>query len=412
MKKIIKYYLNHHVSSIYLSIFQVKILVNYLISKKRRPDTYQIKSVMQNSSYINTFFGYYDKSPFNPSNSDLIIFHANNCKPWKKPEPEKPTSIILYDLNNKIILKEITRTNAWNWQQGSRTFWLNDSEVIYNQFDRQNKLYYSEIYNIKSETYRKNPLPVQDAYKDEYFISISYEALNITRPDYGYRCKKNKDLDLFSQKLLFTDLKSGKIDILCAVKDVLRSTSYSVEKITYPRFNHVSISPDGKRFVFLLRFYHKFELKHYLVLYDLEKNNSEILIEDQMISHYCWLDNNNILLWGVISKKGDYYILNLENQKLKCLDTGLSDGHPSMLDDKNFITDTYPDKSRLRKLLLVNLSTSKKKIIGEFLEPVKYISETRCDLHPHPDPEKQNVHIDRIVNGCRALTIISLKDLK
>jgi hypothetical protein len=409
----IKNYLKYHFPAAIFFGLKIRNWLFWQISKKNIADPAQDSILTLNlPGFKNTFFGYFDKSPFHPDDKDKVVFHANNCKAWKFPSTSIPTSIVLYDISKRKILKKITQTFSWNWQQGARLFWLNNQELIYNKYDPANNRYFSEIYNIVTNRFTSLPVPVQDAYKDEYFISISYEALNITRPDYGYRCKKNKDLDLFSQKLLFTDLKSGKIDILCAVKDVLRSTSYSVEKITYPRFNHVSISPDGKRFVFLLRFYHKFVLKHYLVLYDLEKNNFEILIEDQMISHYCWLDNNDILLWGVISKKGDYYILNLENQKLKCLDTGLSDGHPSMLDDKNFITDTYPDKSRLRKLLLVNLSTSKKKIIGEFLEPAKYINETRCDLHPHPDPEKQNVHIDRIVNGYRTLTIISLKDLK
>jgi hypothetical protein len=411
LKNRIKYLLKSHFLPLALIIVKIKKYLLYKLSRETsiiKNENY--KNIVLND-FKNTFFGYYDKTPFNPVDDRLMVFHANNQKPWKKPNSKVSASIILYDLEKKEIIKEISRSNAWNWQQGCRLFWLNESEIIYNKFNPENKLYYSETYNISSGKYKKHPLPIQDSYKDKYFISLSYEALNKTRPDYGYRNIYTKRLDLFSQKLIHYDLIRKEIKILCSVNDVLKMTSYysGTQPVTFPRFNHVSISPDGRSFVFLFRFYHKYNLKHNLFLYDLNSNKYKSLIEDQMISHYSWLDNDNILLWGEISGKGDYYILNVSEGRLKCIDTCLSDGHPVSLDETYFITDTYPDINRLRKLLKINLHSGKKEILGEFFEPVKFIGETRCDLHPHPSPDKLKIHLDSLENGFRILKIINLE---
>jgi len=415
MNNCIKNYLKYHFLAAVIYGLKIRNLLFWLISKEdiSCPVPDKIKSIKL-TEFRNTFFGYFDKSPFKPGDNNIIAFQANNCKPWHVPDARIPTSILLYDIGKNKILKEIAQTYSWNWQQGARLFWLNEQELIYNKYDPSHNCYFSEIYNVVSNKFKTFPVPVQDSFKDNYIITISYKALSCTRPDYGYRNHNNNGIDLLGEKIKIFYISEKKLKTLCSVSDLILLTEYApyLAEIKKPRVNHISISPQGDKFIFLLRFYYKFELKHYLFLFNLQTNETVLLSKDNMISHYCWLDKNNILLWGVISKKGDYYILNLENKSWKCLNTGLSDGHPSMLDDENFITDTYPDKSRLRKLLLVNLSTSKQKTIGEFFEPAKFISETRCDLHPHPDPEKQNVHIDRIVKGYRTLSIISLKDLK
>lgn len=411
MKKLIKYYLNNYFSSLYSFLLLIKFTLNYFSSSKRRCSACLKLSRLQIPGYCNTFFGYFDKSPFNPYNNNLMAFHANNAKPWRKPDASIPTSIVLYDIKNNKVIKEISKTNAWNWQQGARLFWLNKNKLIYNKFDDEAKIYFSEIYNIKENTYKKIPIPVQDAFNDNYLISISYQVLHKTRPDYGYRNLFSQP-DLYQAKLTCFDLVKEDMKILSSVEELIKLTRFKdqINKISYPRINHVSIAPDGLSFIFLLRFYYQFDLQHFLFYYDFQEDNFKILMQQDMISHYTWLEKNKILMWAVIDGNGDYYIYESDNGSLRYLNTGLSDGHPTKISDRKFITDTYPGKNRYRKLLLNDLESKKIDELAAFFEPLRFLGECRCDLHPHYYKQSGRIHVDTIKDSYRCLTILDLEN--
>ena len=72
------------------------------------------------------------------------------------------------------------------------------------------------------------------------------------------------------------------------------------------------------------------------------------------------------------------------------------------------IFDTYPNKSRMKKLFMYNMKSSDLKELGEFYEGLKYYNETRCDLHPGFSPDGKNIFIDSVHKGKRGLYIISI----
>jgi len=382
-----------------------KLLPTLFLSKKHCINTSQFITI-EVDGYKNTFFGYYDKSPINPDNKNLLIFHANNHNSKKKPSPISKTSIILFDLNN-FKYQEIGYTNAWNWQQGARLHWLNAKCLIYNFFDDSNKSYKASIYNIDNGKSYIIPYPVQDSYKDEYIISIDFSALNKTRPDYGYR----NIPEHFHHQLIYYNLKTKDtyilLDVNILAKQIIGVINFN--KFLY-RVNHVHISPDGDKFVFLFRYNIGSIRKHYLYLYRFLNNSFDLQLSNETISHYKWIDNVSIIYWGSYKGSTDYHILNTDSKKVINTKLRLVDGHPSIIDHNSFITDTYPDHRRRRNLFKIDLISNNIIKIASFYESPLYGGQTRCDLHPNYSSKFKIINVDVIIKGKRKLALLKLDD--
>ena len=72
------------------------------------------------------------------------------------------------------------------------------------------------------------------------------------------------------------------------------------------------------------------------------------------------------------------------------------------------VFDSYPDRSRMKHLYLYNLDKDNVQKIGEFLEPIGYFGETRCDLHPKWNNDGNKIFIDSIHEGKRKLYQINI----
>ena len=381
-------------------------LINYMQWIKNKKN-YKIKinhkyNLIELDEYKNTFFGYYDKTPFNSKNSNIIIFHANNYSSTKLPNPNIATDICMYNLKTKE-LKIIDTTYTWNWQQGARLHWLNEDEFIYNNINQNNELI-SKKFNIKALKYTEYKLPVQDSY-DNYFISIDYSILNKIRPDYGYRNKT-----ITKKNLYYYDIKKNTYKELVIITELIKKYigDFTQEEIK-GKINHVLISPDGKSFIFLFRYFLKKKRYHKLFKFNLETKKLTLLLDKSIISHYCWTDSKNIFFWGRIEDKSDYFILNTVTLDLVSKNTKLFDGHPNKINNNLILTDTYPDLSRIRKLMILDADNNKVDTIGEFFEPVSYVGETRCDLHPNISSDHKFIHCDTVFKNKRILCILEYK---
>lgn len=130
-----------------------------------------------------TFFGYYDKSPINQSNTH-IIFQSTIRETSKLPSPKYPVQVILYELStHKIIARFDSCT--YNWQQGTKLQWIDNFNFIYNSIDEDSH-YCSYIVNIETLHARKIMAPIYelDGWRNAY--SLNFDRLAVMRPDYGY----------------------------------------------------------------------------------------------------------------------------------------------------------------------------------------------------------------------------------
>ena len=126
-----------------------------------------------------------------------------------------------------------------------------------------------------------------------------------------------------------------------------------------------------------------------------------------MVSHYHWYNDDNLIgyMGGPIGFC--YYSLNINNLNFKQLDfeglEKLGDGHPSCM-VTSFVTDTYPNKSRIQTLVKCDLQANNIEKIAEFYHSVSFRNECRCDLHPRYT--KNGIFVDSVFDGKRNLYLL------
>jgi hypothetical protein len=361
-----------------------------------------------------TFFGYYDKSP--TSEGGFLLCHASKLRTSGLPSSDKKIDVCLFSSEGDLLLR--VPTSAYNWQQGSRTHWLNDDLFIFNDFDMERRTYISRVYSQRLlKEVKIFPFPVQDSYGTEYFISLNYRRLDTLRPDYGYRNlpkMTNSELreNLDKDGLWKVKFSSGEVELVYSLSDILKVDYIEIFEKAIHKVNHVMISPGGDKFVFLHRYFINNRRYDRLMLADAVKGAIKVLVSYEMVSHYSWVGKDKLLVYmrgphGVDS----YYWLDVYTGNIIQIKDALlsryGDGHPHAAEDF-FVTDTYPDKARMQHLILSNIKTEKSIHLGEFFHGFEYKGESRCDLHPRLAHDRRKVFFDSVQDGKRKLCFVEL----
>lgn len=387
-------------------------LFNYLIYRKKY--NYLCDCEIKPVEYKNyeTFFGYYDKSPLNES-GEFLLFHASSLDTKKKPHSDIPIKIILYDIKGQSVRSEQT-SYAYNWQQGSRTQWIDNNRFIYNDYDTNRNIFYSKISDIEDlNVIKKIDFPVYDV-KNNIALSLNFHRLTLLRPDYGYRNKLDKadfDItDLINDGIYRIDLEEETVDLLISLKDVAGTGKLKFDASALHKVNHIMINPTGNKFIFLHRYFISGRRYDRLFVSNIDGKNLELIADDDMVSHCFWSDDSNVLCFMRDFKHGDhYYKINMINKKREIFGgyelASLGDGHPSFHNNE-MLYDTYPDKSRMKNLYIYDTVKNRNNVIGSFYESLKYSGETRCDLHPRWSPDGKNIFIDSVHTGKRQLYML------
>lgn len=396
----------------------VKILyarVSYLYCKKqyKYSSDYRIYPVVRNTR-IASFYGYYDCSPDSSDEVVLAHLHSSN-NTWVKPSPNIPMTVCLIKKEESEPLFKY-QSKAYNWQQGSRAQWLTNDLFIFNDFDENKNCYISRVFSKKTcEEIKQFDFPVQDSFKDKYFLSLNYRRLSSLRPDYGYRnmpAMSSRDINSLVQDGIWrVEYDTQACCLLLTLEEISKFEANPDSELAIHKVNHVMISPDGERYLFLHRYYLGKVRYDRLILASSRSKNMKLLSNYGMISHYFWANNNTIVgymrgpdfvdsYWVIEVDTGDF-------RRLTVLD-GFGDGHPHVFGDW-FVTDTYPDKSRMQNLFLVNWKTDEKIHLGEFYHGFKYSGESRCDLHPRFSLDGKYIFFDSVFDDTRRLYKLTLE---
>jgi Tol biopolymer transport system component len=203
------------------------------------------------------------------------------------------------------------------------------------------------------------------------------------------------------------DFQTGKSKLLISLSEISRVGSDGKSKDAIHKVNHLIISPSGDQFIFIHRYYIGQRRFDQLMLADSSTGDFKLLSNFGMVSHCFWLDDKTI--FGYLRGPGNkdaYWIIDVNNNKYTHIVAGkldkYGDGHPHVNGDW-FVTDTYPDKSRMQNLILVNIGKNEIMEAGEFFHGFKYKGETRCDLHPRFSPDGRSIFFDSVFSGKRKL---------
>lgn len=358
-----------------------------------------------------TFFGYYDKSPWN-SSQQVMAFHGIDYPSYRLPDPYKPVSILVAD-GDMSRPRKIGSSLAWNWQQGSRLCWIDDKKLIFNDYQPDEDKYVARILNVENQTISTVPYSVNDVYKDLFGLTLNYDRLARIRPDYGYRNRPDavrqiKPVDE-EDGIWHVDLQNNKGKLIISLEQLSRFESSDSMKNAWHKVNHIMISPAGNKFIFLHRWLEAGRTHTRLVLSALNGQDMQVLLDEDMVSHCWWLNNDTILCWARYRGLDNYHLIDIKNERIQCFGefTLLGDGHPSVcLANGYIISDTYPDRSGMRALLCGNITQGKFVKLADFYESLKFSGQCRCDLHPRWSPDGTMVSVDTVNSGQRRLALI------
>jgi Tol biopolymer transport system component len=148
-----------------------------------------------------------------------------------------------------------------------------------------------------------------------------------------------------------------------------------------------------------------------LLTLNIDGSDLRCLADDDLVSHYDWRDEHQLLAWARQRGRGDgYFLFDDANGAAQLIGQGVltSDGHCSFSPDRRWIlTDTYPDGTQHRTLLLYEWETGERIDIGRyFAPPVNW--EIRCDLHPRWSPDGRQICLDSVHEGSRQMYVLDV----
>ena len=384
---------------------------NFLLNKK----DYVLKSDFKVREVDNTdsesFFGYYDISPENQDGTKLIFYRTNyNTK--NLPSKDYCIEIVLkYKESNTFIV--VDKTFAYNWQQGAKMMWLSNNKFIYNVFCDKTKRYKSKIYDTKNKSYEDINFPIYDCFDEDLAYTLSYERLMDLRPDYGYRnIKGTIDYsDYCNDGVYKLSLKNNSCDLIISINQLINLKQVNSMVGAKHKVNHIMISPNGTKFMFMHRWLSK-SRKRYdrLLVSNFDGSGLKIISDDEMVSHCCWQNESTIIGFLRNNDKDGFYKINLNNNLIIELSkklTDFGDGHPTIVNNK-MVFDSYPDRSRMKKLCVYDFNKNRISVIAKFFESLNYYNETRCDLHPRFNKDNSAIYVDSVHDGKRKLYKIEL----
>ncbi len=366
------------------------------------------------------FFGYYDKSPWSGDGQYMLCMKATDT--WSDPDPISTADILLLDTFDNYKPKKIATTHTWNVQQGCMAQWLGpdfNGHIIYN--DIRDGKYRSIILNISTGMERIIEMPVYTVSKDgKTALSLDFSRLHNLRKGYGYAAIPEVTAGQAipdATAIWKIDLDSGKVSDLLTYADFanFEPRPEMQEMGSIHKVNHLMLSPNGKRFMVLYRWFIGQRKYTRLVTCNVDGTDMYMLSDDDMVSHCYWKNDEEIIAFERKKEFGPgYYLMKDKTQEWTHIWSQLSnDGHPSYCPTNNHLVvfDTYPNRSRVQELKLgfdTDTTGESVIIIAKVFSPFKYDNNTRCDLHPRWRQDGKAVCFDSVFEGHRGLYIVNL----
>lgn len=353
------------------------------------------------------WFGYYDKLLSDPK--DRYVLAMRTSFEHRTPTPEDVIQVGMIDLKRGNRWTKLGETNAWGWQQGCMLQFVPGSsrEVIWN--DREGDHFVSHIVNINTMKVRTLSMPVYTLSPDgKTALGLDFARLQIRRPGYGYVGVIDKTLNVKapdSTGIYRINLQSGESKLLMTPAKIVGIPMEGVDfQRYYHWFNHLLISPDGSRFIFLHRWQTKPNSSFDTRMFTANMDGTDLFVLDSSgkTSHFIWRDSDHVTMFTQpVGMKERFYLFRDKSNDFGVIGEELMNrnGHCTYVPGtKNewILNDTYPETSaRWQTLYLYHVPTNRKIILGKYHSPPVYNnSEWRCDLHPWSSRDGKKVFFE------------------
>lgn len=395
-------------------------LIMYAVSPKIKSEG-NIRCVSPNDGK-EYFFGYYDKSPWDATGRYMLCMRAKDT--WSEPDPIGESEILLIDTKDGNSFRVLAKTNTWNVQQGCMAQWIGpdfSSKILYN--DLRNGRYCSVILDVVSREERVLPMPVYTVSADgKTALSLDFSRLHSLRLGYGYAAlpEKTKGVALPDETCVWKmDIETGEVTELLKYTDFasFQPRAEMQEEGSVHKVNHLMLSPNGKRFMVLYRWFVGQRKYTRLITCNVDGTDMYVLSDDDMVSHCYWKNDDEIIAFERKKEFGPgFYLMKDKTQEWTHIWPQLSnDGHPSYCptDNSLVVFDTYPSRSRIQEVKLGRDNDTEGgsvKTIAKVFSPFKYDNDTRCDLHPRWSRDGKKICFDSVFEGHRGLYVVKVDE--
>jgi hypothetical protein len=352
------------------------------------------------------FFGYYDKSPVDITGNYIIYLRVKNgCRPGEDIE------VCIYDINKKES-KVLSKTNAWNWQQGCMLHWIDKNHISFNVYDTTKEQYKTAVLNIhtKEISYFNR---ASYTYNSEYtaFLSLNFYRLYKFAKGYGYPFYCDS-MNVSNDGIWETSLATKETKLILSLDRIIKHNPHYGENWQH-YINHITYCPDKNNIIFIHRWQKPgTNFMSRLLMYNRLIDKLETILDSGHVSHYCWKSATELMIYATNKEeKTGYMIVDLISKKTRII-KGLptEDGHPSYSNDrKQILTDTYPNNHRIQHLFIYNVENQQLQLLDKLRSPFKYLNDERCDLHPKWSFDNKYILVDNTNSGYRTLKCYIIK---
>jgi len=363
--------------------------------------------------------------PVFDSESRLLAGHSVNFAE-RRPEPGDSIDIGYIDLEGNKSWKKAGESTAWSWQQGAMSQWLPKTRtLVWN--DRENGRFVSRLHSVDSgETNTlSHPVYAVDP-SGKFVLSLNMARLDHVRPGYGYPGGDGHLMNELKPKndgVWQIDPETGEEKLLLSLADgarfllsqlrIRQRVSRFLRRYLY-WFNHVKISPDGKRFTVKLRFRPRDLSKgwneHMGVSLTCGTDGSDLRLLEQATSHVIWFDEKHLYFWQQ-KKEGLFLYRDDPSGGVKCKQIApeliTNNVHIRHFPDNPdmFIFDT-PYRETI-DLFTYDANRKKSKKIDSFHNHKPKRGQFRCDLHPCPSPDGEKIVVTSLEDGGRQIYLLT-----
>lgn len=343
------------------------------------------------------FFGYYDKPCIAYGHS---LYHHTESSSLSL---DQKVDIMV---DNKVV----SSTNAWNWQQGSMASWFDDRHIIHNFFDGKN--YRSKLVDIETLESKVYSFPIYSLSKDRKFaLSLNFSRLAKLRPDYGYFNLPYQNLSNDEEDgIYYLDFAKDEVTLFLSLTEIINFATKDNMHGAIHKVNHIDVSPNSDKAIFLHRWFNKGIKYTRLLCVDIKTKKLTVLADNDMVSHMAWV--NNDLVFGFLkgnNNRDGYFFIDMDGKQTMFEHLLLvDDGHPTVLNERFIVTDTYPDYTCHSKLYLIDTLNKDVIQLGTFYSGIRYQNTRRNDLHPRFNLEGNTLTFDSVLDGKRKVYLLDL----
>jgi hypothetical protein len=403
------------------------------------------------------FFGYYDKSPLNKTNSKLLCHRvAFDGRDVEDGDLAEVGYFSFEQDTPKYVV--VGTTLAWNWQQGSQLQWLGPDfgdVLIYNAI-RDDK-FVSIIFDTSLAKERVICSPVYSVHPSgKYALTVCYERHYWCRPGYNYQNIKEEKWDVpyhVDDGIYTVDFESDKKELVVPIESLVNREELSSTSENNNWVEHILYNPTGNRFMFFHRWRDSNQDLSRVYIADSDTGEGLVsLPNNQFYSHYFWKSDETLTIWTIpildqsknlsavvnvaknikwlfrillpiyrLFKRGlsksivesispRSCLCDFEDYSLECRSENYleleGNGHQSWFKDQvRMLNDTYQLEDGYRYLMVYDSRIKEKKIIGRFHSNYNDCTY-RCDLHPRLNDNNDLIVIDSAHDQNRKMMIL------